>query len=311
VNDAIIKMNDVIIIGAGVAGLSAALWCDELGLKTLVLENEPEIGGQLLRVYNPIENHLGGLSAENGLELRDAIERQIASRKFDLKFNVCIERLDLAAKTIFLSSGETFNAKFLILATGVKRRKLNVAGEDEFRGRGILESGKRDGETARDKIAVVIGGGDAAAENALIIARTAREVYLVHRRSDFRARPEFLEKIRQNAKIKILTDTSIEKFFGTEGVEAVEIKNQKTGEINRLAVEIVLIRIGVEPNNELFKTQLKLDRAGYVPINALCETETNGVFAVGDIANPLAPTVSSAVGNGATAAKVIASRVGA
>jgi thioredoxin reductase (NADPH) len=297
-------MQDVIVLGAGAAGLSAALWCDELGLKTLVLEREPEIGGQLLRVFNPIENHLGAPTAQNGRELRDRITEQIEQRNFQLRLNVNIDSVDLSAKTVFLANGENLSARALVLATGVSRRKLNVEGENEFRGRGILESGKRDASVAEGKAVCVIGGGDAAAENALILAERAVKVYLIHRRSEFRARSEFLDKINENPKIKTLPETRVIRIYGGETVEKIELQN-RAGETFQIAVKAIVIRIGVEPNTEFFRGQIELDSGNYIKINSRCETNLENVFAVGDVANPIAPTVSSAVGMGATAAKVL------
>lgn len=301
-------MLDVIILGAGVGGLSAALWCDELGLKTLVLESETEIGGQLLRVFNPIENHLGAPPAKNGLELRDSISAQISRRNFELRLETKIQAVDLKAKTILLQNGESVTARALILATGVSRRKLNIEGEEEFRGRGILESGKRDNYLARGKTVCIIGGGDAAAENALILAETAGKVYLVHRGSELRARQEFLNQIRQNRKIEVLTETQVKKILGNDTVEKIELQNS-SGKTFQIEVGAVLVRIGVKPNTELFKNQIELDGGGYVKVNSHCETGLENVFAVGDVANPIAPTISSAVGMGATAAKFLLNKL--
>jgi thioredoxin reductase (NADPH) len=295
---------DVIIIGGGAAGISAALWCDELGLKALLLESETKLGGQLLRVYNPIKNHLG-VEAENGRTLLDIFVRQIAERKFTINYKSEITKADLKEKKVFLKTGETFSARALIIATGVRRRKLGVEGEDEFKGRGIIESGKRDQELVVGKSVCIVGGGDAALENALILSETAARIFLVHRGKIFRARSEFTEKVLANEKVKVLTETFVTKTIGRGNLEALELQNLKTGEIFTLPVQALLIRIGVEPNTELFQGNLNLDKNGYVEINGNCETSIENVFATGDVANPFAPTVSSAVGMGATAAKVI------
>jgi thioredoxin reductase (NADPH) len=300
-------MFDVIVLGAGAAGLSAALWCDELGLKTLVLESESEIGGQLLWVYNPIENHLGAPPVRNGRELRDRIARQIQPRNFQLRLEAQIKAVDLNAKKVFLSGGEILSARAIVLATGVRRRKLNISGEDEFRGRGILESGKRDASLVEGKTVCVIGGGDAAAENALILAEQATKVYLVHRGGKFRARAEFLDKIKRNPKIEILTKTRVTEILGGETVEKIKLQNS-LGEKFEIAVEAVVLRIGVEPNTELFCNQIEFDKRNYIKVDHCCETDLENVFGVGDAANPIAPTVSSAIGMGATAAKVLASK---
>lgn len=294
---------DVIIIGGGAAGLSAALWCDELGLNALLLESKTECGGQLLEVYNPIKNHLG-VETENGRELCDIFVKQTEKRKFTLLLESELSEVDLKAKKVFLKNGKAFSARALIIATGVRRKKLNVAGEAEFKNKGIIESGKRDKDSVRDKTVCVVGGGDAALENALILSETARQVFVVHRREKFSARAEFTEKVLADKKVKIYTETIVAKILGNENIKAVELQNLKTGEKFTLAIDAMLLRIGVEPNTELFRGKLKLDRKGYVEINGNCETSVRNVFAIGDVANPLAPTVSSAVGMGASVAKI-------
>ena len=295
---------DVIIIGGGAAGLSAGLWCAELGLQALLLEANTELGGQLLWVYNSIENHLGS-EAENGRELRDIFVRQIEKRRFAVRLHSEISDINLEKKEVLLCTGEKFHARFLIIATGIRRRKLNVEGEGRFKNKGIIESGKRDAKSVKDKEVCVIGGGDAAFENALILAETASEVTLVHRQKRFRARAEFVEQVINNPKVKILTDTTVREIVGRERIEAVELENLDTKHRFVLAVEVVLIRIGVEPNTEILRGKLELDEQGYVRINQNCETNIKGIYAIGDVANPIAPTVSSAVGMGATAVKTI------
>jgi thioredoxin reductase (NADPH) len=295
---------DAIIIGGGAAGISAALWCDELKLKTLLLESRAELGGQLLRVYNPVKNHLG-IETENGRELRDIFVKQIENCQFAIRLQAEINQIDLENKSVTLSNGESVSAEAVIIATGVRRRKLNVEGEEKFKNRGIIESGKRDATAIKDKNVCIVGGGDAALENALILSETASNVTLIHRSDNFRARPEFVAQVKNNPKIEILTETAMRKILGKESVEAVELENLKTARIFQKNVEAILIRIGVEPNTDFLNGKLDLDEHGYIKINQNCETNIKGIFAIGDVANPIAPTVSSAVGMGATAAKTI------
>lgn len=303
-----LKSFDVVIIGGGAAGLSAALWCADLGLSSIILERSGELGGQLLWVYNPIENHLG-VKAKNGRELRDIFVEQIENRKFELKTNAKISDLDLNQKKVFLESGETFSAKAVIIASGVRRRKTGIEGEEEFQHRGILESGKRDQALVEDKKVVIIGGGDAAIENALILSETAAEVTVIHRRKEFRAREEFLEKAKNNSKISFLTETIPTKILGGETVEEIEIKNTETGKISTLSTDAILFRIGVVPNTEPFSDKIVLDKNGYVKIDSSGETNVEMVFAAGDVANPTSPTVSTAVGTGAAVVKNIYSKL--
>lgn len=295
---------DIIIIGGGAAGISAALWCDEMKLNALLLESGAELGGQLLWTHNAIKNHLGA-DAKNGRDLRDSFVRQIENRKFDLRLNAKIERIDFPNKSVKLANGEELFAENLIVATGIRRRKLNVEGEETFVGKGIIESGKRDAALVKDKRVCIIGGGDAAFENALILAETASEITLVHRGKKFRARAEFVEPAKIIPKIRILTETVVAKISGDKRIETVKLENLRTKEKTSLAADFILRRIGVEPNTEFVRGAIDLDAHGYIKINQNCETDIKGIFAVGDVANPLAPTVSSAVGMGATAVKAI------
>lgn len=294
------KIFDVVIIGGGVAGISAANWCDELGLKTLLLETNSKLGGQLLWTFNPIENYLG-IKAKNGKEINEIFLQSIENRRFEIKLNAEIKYLDLDKKEIILETDEHFQAKFLIIATGVSRKKLNVKGEDL---QGVLFSGKRDNNLVKGKRVCVVGGGDAALENALILSEKAEKVYLVHRKENFRGREEFITKVKQTQNIEVLLQTEITEIIGEKKVEAVFLNNEKN-----LELEAVLIRIGVEPNTKMFQGKLDLDELGYVKINSNCETSLKNIFAVGDVANPIAPTISSASGMGATAAKVIYSKI--
>lgn len=300
------KKYEVIIIGGGVAGMSAALWCDDLGISAVLIEKKDEFGGQLLKVYNPIENHLGSV-AENGKHLRDIFVKQLANRTFTRRLPAEITKIDFDNREVFLKNGDTIAAKAVVIATGVRRRKLNVENEDSYVGKGIIESGKKEQNTVEGKTVLIVGGGDAALENSLILSETAAKVYVAHRRTEFRAREEFLEQAQNNPRIEFLTETVVQKIIGKEKLENVFVKNTKTGKIDELKVDYLLVRIGVEPNNELFSGKLAADESGYLKINAQCETDRKYIFAAGDIANPNSPTVSTAVGNGATVAKVILS----
>lgn len=301
-------MYDVIIIGAGPAGLSTAFWCDELGLDALVLEQSEAIGGQLHRVYNPINNYLG-LKARNGEELLERFTAEVDSADFDLWTQTSISSVDLKAKRVSLASGEDLQSIALVIATGVRARKLGVPGEKEFAGKGVIESATRDRELLAGQDVCVVGGGDAAVENALLLAEVCPTVTLVNRGKKLRARPEFREKLQSQHCITVFTESALTRIMGSERVEAVEIQRRQGLKPFQLAVRGVLIRIGVEPNTELFREQLETDAGGYIAVNSQQETTVPMVFAVGDVSNPVAPTISGATGAGATAAKVIATRL--
>jgi thioredoxin reductase (NADPH) len=301
-------MHDVIIIGAGPAGLSAAFWCDELGLDTLVLEQAEQIGGQLHRVYNPINNYLG-LKARNGQELLERFSVDVEEAGFDLWTSAQIESIDLRAKRVVLRSGERLQSIAIVLATGVRPRTLNIPGEKEFAGNGMIESATRDRDLFAGQDVCVIGGGDAAVENALLLADVCPTVTVVHRGKKLRARREFVERLQPNHAVTVFTESVVTRILGDERVEAVEILRKDGLKPFQLAVRGVLIRIGVEPNTELFHEQLQLDERGYITVSNEQETSVPMVFAAGDVSNPLAPTIGGATGDGATAAKVIAARL--
>jgi thioredoxin reductase (NADPH) len=303
-------MLDVIIIGAGPAGLSTAFWCDELGLDTLVLEQAEQIGGQLHRVYNPIENYLG-LKTRNGQELLELFTKDVGSASFDLWTGAQITSVDLKAKRMSLVSGESLQSIAIVIATGVRPRQLGVPGEKEFTGKGMIESGARDRELFAGQDVCVVGGGDAAVENALLLADVCATVTLVHRGKKLRARRELAERVQPNNQITVFTESVLTRIIGGGEVQAVEIQRKEGLKPFQLAVRGVLIRIGVEPNTGLFREQLETDERGFIAVNSEHETNVSMVFAVGDVSNPTAPTLSSATGAGATAAKVIAARLNA
>ncbi|PWT82608.1 MAG: hypothetical protein C5B44_01865 [Acidobacteria bacterium] len=302
-------MHDVIIIGAGPGGLAAALWCEELGLDTLLLEQNETPGGQLLHVYNPIKNY-PGLAAANGPEFYErAFSSRIDGAEFDLWTGVDIESVNVKAKRVSLRSGEQLQSIALVLATGVSRRRLGIPGEAEFSGRGIIESATRDRDLFSGQDVCVIGGGDEAAENALLLAEVCPTVTLVHRGKKLRARREFLEQLQTNHCLTIFTESEVTRILGNERVEAVEIARKEGLKPFQVAVRGVLIRIGVDPNTQLVREQLQLDNSGYVIVNSIHETTIPNVFAIGDVSNPIGPTISGACGAAATVAKAIASRI--
>jgi thioredoxin reductase (NADPH) len=301
-------MHDVLIIGAGPAGLSAARWCDELGLDTLVLEQAEEVGGQLLSVHNPVENYLG-VRVANGKELRNRFVEQTQDCDFDLWTNVEIDSVDLKAKRINLKSGEELQSIAMIIATGLRRRTLGIPGETEFIGRGMIESGARDRAQFAGKDVCVIGGGDAAAENALRLAEVCPTVTLVNRSRKLRARREFTEQLHTHHCVTVFPESQVRRIIGNDRVEAVEIERGGAIKPFQMAVQGVLIRIGWQPNTDFIRGQLELDEHGYVIVGSQQETSVANAFAIGDVANPMAPTIAGAAGAGATAAKVIASRL--
>jgi thioredoxin reductase (NADPH) len=274
----------------------------ELGLEAVLLEKDKEFGGQLLRTFNPINNYLG-IRVAQALELRDRFLSQVNEHGGNVVSKAEVTQCDLVQKTVGLSDGTIFSGRSIIIATGVRRRKLGIPGEEAFKGRGVLESAVKAKDEIAGQTVLIVGGGDAAIENALILSEKAEKVIIVHRRKVFTARPEFIEKARMTDNIEFRTNAHLTAINGKNKVETAEICGPLSDSVSRLDVDAVLIRIGTEPNSELFRGQVRMDGNGYIIIAPDTSTDIQGVFAVGDVANPLAPTISAAVGQGAIAAR--------
>ena len=293
---------DVVIIGGGPAGMAAALWCADLGLESILFEGSREIGGQLLKIHNRIDNYIG-LKTSNGREMRDVFAGQIAAARTVTRSSALVTGIDVNGMSVLLADGSVVPGRSLIIATGVRRRKLGIPGEDEFVGRGVLDSGAASRDRVHGKRVVVVGGGDAAFENALILAENAVSVTLLHRTVKFSAREEFISNAMQNAKIEIVGNVQLTRINGDAAVDEVEYLSLVTGKTTTIPADAVVIRIGVEPNSEVLPPEIELDDRGYVVTDKMCMTSVPLVFAIGDIANPLAPTINGAAGDAATAVK--------
>ncbi|MEO8041425.1 MAG: NAD(P)/FAD-dependent oxidoreductase [Acidobacteriota bacterium] len=305
--DSPVKPIDVVIIGGGPAGLSAALWCAELGLGSVLIEQERGLGGQLRHVYNPIDNYLG-IRAANGLEMLSLFEKSVGSRNFVPRLGIKASSIDFAAMEVRVAGlgghEERLSFRALILATGVRRRVLGIPGEIDFRGRGILESGSRDKEKVSGKRVLIIGGGDAAFENALILSEHARTVRVAYRRAAPTARRAFVDATKHRDNVEHISGMNITRILGDSSVERVESRDS-SGQTRTEPIDAVLIRIGVEPNSELVSRAVDLEESGYIKVDHKGETSIPGVDAVGDVAHFSSPTLSTAVGTGTTAAKSI------
>ena len=294
-------MEDLIIIGAGPAGLTAGLYASRARLKTVLLEKLAP-GGQILTT-DFVENYPGFPEGLSGFELVDRMKRQ--AENFGLKIEGReVVRLELTPeKKMVFTDKEAMETKALILTTGASPRKLGIEGEDLLVGKGVSYCATCDGPFYRDQEVAVIGGGDTAVEEALFLTRFASRVHLVHRRDELRATKLLQERVKAAEKVTLVWDSVPTRILGQAGVEGVELKNVKTDQVSTLPVEGVFVFIGYNPSNDLLtELSFDFDDLGFIKTDDTMETSVPGVFAAGDIRSKLLRQVSTAVGDGATAA---------
>ncbi len=293
------NMYDLIIIGGGPAGLTAALYAGRARLKTLLLE-KISLGGQIM-LTGTIENFpgfAGGISTE---KLISSMRKQVEELDVEVK-------IDEAAKIIYGdeikiqgSEGE-YQARAVIIACGALPKQLGIEGENRFIGRGVSYCGTCDGPLFKDKDIVVIGGGDRALEEAIYLCGYAKKVNLVHRRGVLRASKILEERVRQNPKINLILDSIIEEVNGKDRVEGVRIKNLKTDSISNLSCQGVFIFVGIKPNTVFLGNLLEMDKTGFIITDQELKTSKKGIFACGDCRQKTLYQVITACGDGAIAA---------
>jgi thioredoxin reductase (NADPH) len=292
-------MEDLIIIGAGPAGLTAGLYAARARLKTLMLEKLSP-GGQVL-MTDWVENYPGFPDGISGFDLIDKMRRQ--AEKFDLVIESQeVSRLELSPeKKVVVTDKGTLETKALILTSGATPRKLGIEGEELLIGKGVSYCATCDGPFYRDQEVALIGGGDTAVEEAIFLTRFAAKVHLIHRRDELRATKLLRERVMALEKVNIVWDTIPTRIVGDAEVKGVDLKNVKTGKTSHLPVQGVFVFVGYIPNTELVKGQLELDKLGFVVTNNDMQTSVPGVFAAGDIRSKILRQIATAVGEGATA----------
>lgn len=293
------KIYDLIIIGGGPAGLSAAVYAERAKLDMILLEKAPVSGGQVLNTYE-VDNYLG-LPGVNGFELgmkfKEHAEKLGATFK---EGDVVSVELDGEVKTV-VTDKETYKAKAVIIATGAAHRKLEVPGEEELSGMGVSYCATCDGAFFKGRTVAVVGGGDVAVEDAIFLARLCEKVYVIHRRDEFRAAKTLVERLKSCANVEIIWDSVVEEIKGEDEVEAVKIKNVKNGEASELALQGVFIAVGMLPNTGSFAGAVETDGTGYIKAGEDCVTSVPGVFAAGDVRTKQLRQIVTAVADGACA----------
>ncbi len=293
------KIFDCIILGGGPAGLSSALYCARAGLNCAIIDTSA-IGGTPVN-YCEIENYLG-FDKIKGFELCEKFENHIDNfniKKFEYEE---IKEVNLKSEIKEIKTlNNTYSAKSIIIATGAKPKKLNIKGEIENIGRGVSYCAVCDGAFYKDKTVAVVGGGNSALEEALYLTRFARKVYLIHRRNAFRADEIIQQRVKENKKIELILNSTVEEIIAKDKVEEIKILNNKINKTSFLKIEGIFPYIGLEPNIELFSNQVNFDKFGFIITDCTMKTNIEGVYAVGDVRNTPLRQVITAVSDGAIA----------
>lgn len=292
------KKYDLIIVGAGPAGLSAAIYAARAGLDFLVIESAMVSGGQVLTTSD-VDNY-PGLMEISGWDLAEKM-RVHADRlgaKFETHTITQIEAKE-NVKLLHSENGEIFETTTILLATGASARKLNVLGEEELKGSGVSYCATCDGNFYRGKVVAVVGGGDTAMEDALYLANICEKVYLIHRRASFRAANSLVEQVAQISNIECVMNTNVVEIKGTSKVEKIAIDTN--GKRRELAVEGVFVAVGVTPVSSLLNGVADMDEAGYVIAAENCATTCKGVYVAGDVRKKPLRQIVTAVADGANA----------
>ena len=293
------RVFDCIILGAGPAGLSCALYAIRSGLKTAIIDVSA-IGGTPAN-YCEIENYLG-FGKIQGYELCERFENHIDEFEVEKFPYEEIQSIDLISedKKIITLNGE-FSAKTVIIAVGAKNKKLNVKGENDFIGRGVSYCAVCDGAFYKDKIVAVVGGGNSALEEAIYLTQHAKKVYLIHRRDSFRADKIIQDKLYSNKKIELVLNSTVDEILGDNKVNSVVVKSVNSDKKSKIKIDGIFPYIGLEPNIEQFGAQLKLDESGFIITDEFMKTNIDGVYAIGDVRKTPLRQVITAVSDGAVA----------
>ncbi len=301
-------MEDLIILGSGPAGLSAAIYAARDEIKPLVISGT-SAGGQLL-LTTTVENFPGFPDGVDGAELIDLMRKQ--AEKFGTRFvDGDVTKVDFSSRPFKIWVGEQlYEANSVIIATGASSKWLGLESEKKFIGRGVSSCATCDGAFFRNKNVIVVGGGDTALEDGIFLTRFANSVTIVHRRDQLRASKIMQERAFSNPKIKFIWNTVVEEIKGDTKVTGVKLRNVATNEIIEMPIDGVFIAIGHKPNTEIFAGQIDLDQNGYIVTHDVVFTNVEGVFAAGDVADHYYRQAITAAGTGVMAALRVRDYIG-
>jgi len=292
---------EVIVIGAGPAGLTAGIYLARAKLKAIILEKLAP-GGQVI-ITTKVENYPGFPKGINGPELMFLFEQQVRNLGIEIRTAFAVNEIRLEGeKKLVVGEGETLETKAIILATGARFKKLGVPGEERLTGRGVSYCATCDAPFFQGMDVAVIGGGNTAIVEALHLTKFAKKVFIIHRRDELRAAKALQEEAFKNEKIEFIWNTIVKEIKGENKVEGLVLENVKTGEREELKVNGCFIFIGFQPNSELVKDLVSLDENGYIITDNFCQTSIPGIFAAGDVRNGPLKQIATAVGDGAIAA---------
>ena len=291
---------DMIIVGGGPGGYTAALYAARAGLSVLTVERLSP-GGQM-NLTGLIENYPGFPQGVEGYQLSMDMHKQAENFGAETKYaEVTKLELDAPVKTVHTTDG-IFSAKTVVISTGANPRNLGVAGEWDLVGRGVAYCAHCDGGFYRGKTVAVVGGGNSAAAEALYLSRIAKEVILIHRRDQLRATKIYHKPLMEASNVRFLWNSQVEEFISEDVLKGIRVKNLVSGEVQEVAVDGLFVSVGRKPATELVKDQLTLDEAGYIMAGEDTATNLPGVYAVGDVRTKVLRQIVTAVSDGAMAA---------
>ncbi len=301
-------MTDIIIVGAGTAGLTAAIYGVRAGKSVLVLE-AAAYGGQIINTPD-IENY-PGLSHVSGFEFATNLYNQATALGAEVKFEAVASIQNEGAKKIVTTkSGNVYEGKAVILATGAKNRPLGIDREEELIGKGVSYCATCDGMFYRGKTTVVNGGGNTALEDAAYLADLCEKVYVVHRRDEFRGDAADVEKLKKKENVEFVLNSNVTKLLGEEKLSGIEVTNKLTGETKELQADGLFVAIGQVPDNGAFSNLIDLDDKGYITAGENCKTKDEGIFTAGDCRTKSVRQLTTAAADGAVAATAAAAYIG-